>query len=304
MGRGISGVKKNLFRAAAVAGIVILLAFAVGCSGDLLGYIKDMIEGEGYIGIELPKTGQTTSYGTRDDGDLQMGVAWPSPRFTDNGNGTITDNLTGLMWEQAPSGTARNWTNALITYANGLDLGGHNDWRLPNVNELQSLINAGEVDPGVWLYQQGFSTVQAGNYWSATSYAGGDIENPSYEAISTGTTGHIETVQITYDPEIISYKDLLDVFWRQIDPTDGGSFMDRGSQYLNAIFYHDKDQKKTAEASTRNLGSSGRYYRPIVTPVREFTNFYPAEDYHQDYYKNSPVRYKFYRINSGRDQYI
>lgn len=137
-----------------------------------------------------------------------------------------------------------------------------------------------------------------------SGYSGGDIENPSYEQVSAGTTGHIETVQIIYDPEIISYKDLLDVFWRQIDPTDdGGSFVDRGSQYLNAIFYHTRDQKKTAEASIRELADTDRYDRPIVTALREFTNFYPAEDYHQDYYIKSADHYKFYRLNSGRDQY-
>ena len=137
-----------------------------------------------------------------------------------------------------------------------------------------------------------------------SGYAGGDIENPSYEEVTTGTTGHIETVQITFNSEIISYSDLLEVFWRQIDPTDGGgSFVDRGSQYQNAVFYHDDDQKKTAEASIKQLEDSGRYNRPIVTELREFTNFYIAEDYHQDYYKISPVNYKFYRMNSGRDQY-
>lgn len=137
-----------------------------------------------------------------------------------------------------------------------------------------------------------------------SGYSGGNIENPSYEEVSTGTTGHIETVQIIYDPKIITYKDLLDVFWRQIDPTDnGGSFVDRGSQYLNAIFYHNEDQKKIAEASIKELEKSGRYNKPIVTPIREYTKFYPAEDYHQNYYKISPVRYKFYRMNSGRDQY-
>ena len=137
-----------------------------------------------------------------------------------------------------------------------------------------------------------------------SGYSGGEIENPSYEQVSTGTTGHVEVVQIIYDPTIISYNDLLDVFWRQIDPTDnGGSFVDRGSQYQNVIFYHSSDQKKIAEDSIKNLESSGRYDRPIVTELREFMKFYKAEEYHQDYYKISPLNYKFYRMNSGRDQY-
>lgn len=138
-----------------------------------------------------------------------------------------------------------------------------------------------------------------------SGYAGGMTENPTYREVSTGTTGHIETVQIIYNPDKISYNDLLDVFWRQIDPTDGGgSFVDRGSQYLNAIFYHDEDQKKTAETSIEDLEASGRYDRPIVTEIREFTKFYRAEEYHQNYYIKNADQYKFYRMNSGRDQYI
>ena len=183
MGRGISGGKKNHFRASVVAGIVILLVFAVGCSGDLLGYIKDMIaQAEEYIGIDFPKTGQTTCYdsdgnvilcsGTGQDGNLQMGVAWLSPRFTDNGNGTICDKLTGLMWYQNGyrAGADRKWAQALSD-CNGLSLGGHSNWRLLNVNELESLINIGEVDPIAWLNQQGFSNVQADYYWSSTTSA-------------------------------------------------------------------------------------------------------------------------------------
>jgi hypothetical protein len=166
-------VKKNLYIASVVAGIVILLVFMGGCSGDLLGYIKDMIaQAEGCKGIiDLPRTGQTTSHGTRDDGELQMGVVWPSQRFTDNGD-TITDNLTGLMWEQSPSDTLRNWSGAL-TYANDLDLGGHDNWRLPNRKELRSLVNYGVSDSADWLNNTVglFTGVQASGYWSSTTYA-------------------------------------------------------------------------------------------------------------------------------------
>ena len=130
-------------------------------------FITGMVFAEG--DVSLPKTGQTAMQAAGDDGDLEKGVAWPDPRFTDNGNGTICDNLTGLMWEQAPSGTALTWANALA-YANGLSLGGHSDWRLPNVNELESLINAGQADPGAWLNSQGLG-VQVGFYWSSTTYA-------------------------------------------------------------------------------------------------------------------------------------
>jgi len=137
-----------------------------------------------------------------------------------------------------------------------------------------------------------------------SGYSGGQVENPSYEEVSSGTTGHVEAVRIIYNPHIISFKDILDVFWRQIDPTDdGGSFIDRGNQYHTAIFYNNTAQKLVAEESLKELDASGRFNNKIITPIREFKNFYPAEDYHQNYYKISPVRYNFYRMNSGRDQY-
>ncbi len=154
-----------------------------------------------------------------------------------------------------------------------------------------------------WCMEHPFEVID-GVYDVVSGYSGGNVENPTYEEVSTGKTGHIETVQIQFNPEIVSFSDLLDVFWRQIDPTDnGGSFVDRGSQYQNAIFYHSTEQKKAAEISLKELNDSGRFDNPIVTPIRKFTSFYPAEDYHQDYYKKSPVQYKFYRMNSGRDQY-
>jgi len=175
MGRGISGLKKKVFRGAAVAVIVILLVFAVGCSGDLLGYIKDMIAGEGYIGVELPKTGQTTTHETGDDGDLEIGVAWPDPRFTVGTGvetGCITDNLTGLMWDQSGDTSIgqKTWSDALID-CSGLSLGGHSDWRLPNLKELRSLVNYQQSDQADWLNGQGFTGVLTSLYWSSTTYA-------------------------------------------------------------------------------------------------------------------------------------
>lgn len=138
-----------------------------------------------------------------------------------------------------------------------------------------------------------------------SGYTGGHLENPTYEAVSSGKTGHAEAIQVSYDPEKISYEKLLEVFWRQIDPTDkGGSFVDRGSQYRSAIFYHNTAQKKLAEASRQKLASSGRFDAPIVTEIVPLDKFYPAEAYHQDYYKNHPIRYKFYRHGSGRDQFL
>ncbi|MEQ8221803.1 MAG: peptide-methionine (R)-S-oxide reductase MsrB [Candidatus Eremiobacterota bacterium] len=136
-------------------------------------------------------------------------------------------------------------------------------------------------------------------------YTGGKTENPSYDDVCTGTTGHYEAVQITYNPTKITYEQLLQVFWRQIDPEDnGGQFADRGSQYHTAIFYHSEDQKKKAEKSKEELDSSGIYNKPVVTEILACTTFYKAEDYHQDYYKKCPVRYKTYRYGSGRDRYL
>jgi len=136
-------------------------------------------------------------------------------------------------------------------------------------------------------------------------YAGGTEENPTYEQVSSGATGHRESIQIFYDPKKVSYKKLLDTYWMQIDPTDsGGSFVDRGKQYTSAIFYHTVEQKKLAEESKKELENSKNFDKPIDTPILPYTTFYPAEEYHQDYYKKNPLRYKFYRGNSGRDNFI
>jgi peptide methionine sulfoxide reductase msrA/msrB len=136
-------------------------------------------------------------------------------------------------------------------------------------------------------------------------YTGGHKEDPNYNEVSGGMTGHVEAVQITYDSTKVSYKDLLDVYWTQIDPTDsGGQFVDRGSQYETAIFYHDDEQRKLAEESRTELEKSGRYNKPTVTKIMEFTKFYEAEDYHHDFYKKSPARYKSYKSGSGREDYL
>ena len=134
-----------------------------------------------------------------------------------------------------------------------------------------------------------------------SGYIGGTKRNPTYEEVSGGSTGHAEAVQIAYDPTKISYEKLLDVFWRNIDPlTANAQFCDSGSQYRSAIFYHDEAQKNLAEGSKKRLQS--RFKQPIVTEIVRATEFYPAEDYHQDYYKKNPVRYKIYRYGCGRDQ--
>lgn len=138
-----------------------------------------------------------------------------------------------------------------------------------------------------------------------SGYTGGHKVNPTYEEVSSGSSGHVEAIQITFDPSAVSYETLLDIFWRQIDPTDGGgSFVDRGSQYRSAVFYHNDGQKRAVEASKEKLATSGKFKAPIATEIIEFKIFYPAEDYHQDYYKKNPLRYKFYRAGSGRDNFI
>lgn len=138
-----------------------------------------------------------------------------------------------------------------------------------------------------------------------SGYAGGKEKNPTYKQVSSGKTSHKEAVQVTFDPDVISYSEIIDIFWQQYDPTDeGGSFYDRGSQYQSAIFYHDNKQKKVAESLKEQLDNSGVFDKPIVTPIVKFTNFYPAEEYHQDYYKKEPGPYKSYRVGSGRDRFI
>jgi peptide methionine sulfoxide reductase msrA/msrB len=131
------------------------------------------------------------------------------------------------------------------------------------------------------------------------------VVDPTYEQVVSETTGHRESVEVIYDPSKISYEKLLDVFWHQINPTDaGGSFVDRGESYTSAIFYHNEEQKRLAEESKKQLERSSRFDKPIVTAILPAGPFYRAEDYHQDYWKKNPVRYKFYRYNSGRDQYL
>lgn len=136
-----------------------------------------------------------------------------------------------------------------------------------------------------------------------SGYAGGRGANPSYE--NYAGKGYVEAVQVFYDPQKVTYQQLLDYFWRHMDPTDaGGQFVDRGPQYRGVIYYHDQEQRRLAEESKAALGRSGHFQKPIATEIVKFTNFYPAEDYHQDYAHKNPVRYKYYRWNSGRDHFL
>ncbi|MEF9427164.1 MAG: peptide-methionine (S)-S-oxide reductase MsrA [Candidatus Mariimomonas ferrooxydans] len=138
-----------------------------------------------------------------------------------------------------------------------------------------------------------------------SGYTGGTGENPTYKEVSSGKTGHAEAVEIIYDSSKITYSEILDIFWRQIDPTDpDGQFADRGSQYRTAIFYHSEEQRKVAEKSKEELSKSGIFQKPVVTEITPAGPFYRAEKYHQDYYRKNPIRYKIYRFNSGRDKYL
>lgn len=155
-----------------------------------------------------------------------------------------------------------------------------------------------------WCVESDFEKVD-GVLEVISGYAGGTLENPTYEEVSTGGTGHLEVIQVVYDPARVTYTQLLEVLWRHIDPTDpGGSFVDRGSQYRSAIFYQDEEQKRLAEESKAALDRSGQFKKPVVTEILPLNKFYPAEEYHQDYYKNNPIRYKLYRYRSGRDQFL
>ena len=155
-----------------------------------------------------------------------------------------------------------------------------------------------------WCMEQPFEELE-GVSEVISGYTGGRKKNPTYEEVSAGATFHYESIQITYDPSKISYSKLLDLFWRQIDPTDSdGQFVDRGLQYRTAVFYHNGEQKRLTEESKDKLNRSGRYDEEIVTEIIEATSFYEAEDYHQDYYKKSPLRYKMYRRGSGRDKFL
>ena len=155
-----------------------------------------------------------------------------------------------------------------------------------------------------WCVEADFDKVP-GVVRTISGYTGGELEKPTYQQVAGGGTGHLESVEVHYDPARVTYEELLAAFWRMVDPTDAaGQFFDRGEEYTTAIFYHDEPQKRAAEQSKAALSASGRYDKPVVTPIRPAETFYPAEDYHQDYHRSNPLRYKFYRYRSGRDRYL
>ena len=184
---------------------------------------------------------------------------------------------------------------------------------------MLGVIFSGGWSTGYAAAEQRIATFAGGCFWcmeppfddlpgvlsTTAGYTGGQTANPDYKQVSSGRSGHTEAVQIVYDPEQISYTELLTVFWRNIDPTrSDGQFCDRGNQYRPEIFYHSPEQQQLASISKTELGNSGRFAKSIVTGITVATTFYPAEEYHQDYYLKNPLRYKFYRHQCGRDQFL
>jgi methionine-S-sulfoxide reductase len=155
-----------------------------------------------------------------------------------------------------------------------------------------------------WCMEPPFDKID-GVISTTPGYTGGTEKNPTYEQVSSGKTGHLEAIEVTYDPSRVSYSQLLDVFWKNIDPTQkNGQFVDIGTQYRTAIFYHNEEQRRLALESRNRLQESRKFGKPIVTEIRPAMEFYAAEDYHQDYYMKNPIRYKYYRRGSGRDGFL
>jgi len=172
------------------------------------------------------------------------------------------------------------------------------------INKYTTLEKATFAGGCFWCMEEAFEGLE-GVVEALSGYTGGHMENPTYEEVSSGTTGHYEAVQISFDPSKLSYNDLLNFFWRQIDPIDEeGQFADRGSQYRTAIFYHNKEQKVLAEKSKEDLERSKRFDKLVVTEILPFTKFFKAEEYHQEYSKKEAIRYKSYKKGSGREKFI
>ena len=174
----------------------------------------------------------------------------------------------------------------------------------PEPQEAPELATATFAGGCFWCMEPPFDKLD-GVVSTTSGYTGGHLDNPSYEQVSSGGTGHTEAVEVVYDPAKVSYEKLLEVFWVNIDPTDGkGQFCDRGSQYRSGIFYNSEEQQKLAEASKKKIDASGRLPKTVVTEVTEATTFYRAEEYHQDYYQRHAFRYKLYRRGCGRDRVL
>ena len=194
-------------------------------------------------------------------------------------------------------------------------------WVMSGNNNAESKAETKEKEKMMTIDRDKYSvaTVAGGCFWCmeppferldgvvsvVSGYSGGTEVNPTYEQVAGGRTSHTESVEILFDPKVISYDKILEVFWMNIDPTQvDGQFADRGKQYRTAIFYHNEEQKAQAEASKKKLEESGKFDKPVVTEIKAFTAFYPAENYHQDYYLKNSMHYKMYRKGSGREGYL
>ena len=176
-------------------------------------------------------------------------------------------------------------------------------WNVQSTSQVGAAANSGKAyfaGGCFWCMEEAFEKVEG--VLSATSgYMGGTVANPSYEEVSAGRTGHAESVEVVYDPTKVSYQKLLDAFWHNVDPiTPNAQFCDHGSQYRSAIFFQTDEEKLLSDASKQAIEQSKRFKEPIVTQIVMASQFYPAEEYHQDFYKKNPVRYKFYKYNCGR----
>ena len=199
----------------------------------------------------------------------------------------LVGGICGMLWHQ-------DWRKTPASEGKGAVM-------IHNPEDLRTATFAGGC---FWCVEADFEKLD-GVVEVVSGYTGGRRPNPTYEEVSAGGTGHVEAVQVVYDPRRISYTQLLNHFWRHIDPTDaGGQFVDRGAQYRSAIFYHDEEQRRLAEQSRQALAESGRFKVPVVTAIEPLREFYPAEDYHQDYHKEHAIKYLYYRRGSGRDQFV
>lgn len=191
-----------------------------------------------------------------------------------------------------------------VTFTGSMNLNAKQEEKNKIVSSTEKYEKAIFAGGCFWCMEPPFDTLE-GVLLTTSGYIGGAKENPTYEEISTGQTGHAEAVEVLYDPIKVTYTELLRVFWENIDPTTPNrQFADIGTQYRSAIFYHNEEQKKLAEASKAELGMSGKYDAPIITEIAPASSFYKAEEYHQNYYQKNPHRYERYKYGSGRADYI
>lgn len=178
-------------------------------------------------------------------------------------------------------------------------------WPAEEVSKKPEVHEKATFAGGCFWCVESFFDKTPGVISTTSGYTGGKINNPSYEQVSSGQSGHTEAVELVFDPSQVSYAKLLDTFWKNIDPTQkDGQFQDRGTQYRTAVFYHSEEQKRQAEAYKTKLEESGKYAEPIVTEIVPAADFYPAEDYHQNYHQKNPLAYKLYSMASGREEYV